>query len=230
MYRRSNLKQHFMNAFKVVNHYVLFVVLIGVASAIMRYPVISVVSLIISILVHIIIFGKITHAIKGKANDSVIALLRANTVNYLAVAVVMSGVFFLLNRSFISMYELTGFYNREYAVALTGLLKTTLKSLSIYILPFVFVYNVSLPAITKGFMFFFRNPEYSIFIIPISTLSILFSRGLDLWLLNYMADTSSTLYVFSMRVLGGVVLAYLSILLFAVAAYVLVEPRHDSCP
>ena len=182
--------------------------------------VVSLVGLLISLLVGIIVYGRIVARVQGRRNPPSNEVLKDNWLNYLVVVVVLAVPVLLFNY----LAKLAPFSPELFILAKEGL-NALVHMATIYVLPIVFIKSENLVAILAGIAYLVRNFTQSLAIILLVAVIFSLKIAVSLSIIKSWSPGSDIFYLAPVMVLANIVATYFVFLIFTAATVVLLQPK-----
>jgi hypothetical protein len=219
------VRKTIINSVRIVNADIALVLLAGVCGIRIFGGVMTVVSLVglmISLLVGIIVYGRIAARAQGKRNPPNNKILKGCSLNYVVVVVVLSVPLLLFDY----LAKLASFSPESFILAKEGV-NALVHMVTIYVLPIVFLKNENLIAILAGIAYLFRNFTESLSIVFLVAAMFLLNIAVSLNMVKAWSPELNILSLAPVMVLVNVVATYLVFLIFAAATVVLLRPKPE---
>lgn len=184
--------------------------------------VVSLVGLLISLLVGIVVYGRIVARAQGRRNPPNNEVLKDNWLNYIVVVVVLALPVLLINY----LAKLAPFSIESFILAKEGL-NALVHMATIYVLPIVFIKNENLVAILAGVAYLFRNFTESLTIILLVAVMFSLNIAVTLSITKAWSPEVDMLSLAPVMVLVNIVATYFVFLIFAAATVVLLQSKRE---
>ena len=184
--------------------------------------VVSLVGLLISLLVGIVVYGRIVARAQGRRNPPNNEVLKDNWLNYIVVVVVLALPVLLFNY----LAKLAPFSIESFILAKEGL-NALVHMATIYVLPIVFIKNENLVAILAGVAYLFRNFTESLTIILLVAVMFSLNIAVTLSITKAWSPEVDMLSLAPVMVLVNIVATYFVFLIFAAATVVLLQSKRE---
>jgi hypothetical protein len=219
------VRETIINSVRIVNTDLALVLLAGVCSIRIFSGVMTVVSLaglLISLLVGIIVYGRIVARVKGGRNPPSNTILKDYWLNYVVVVVVLALPALLFGQ----LAKLVSFSLESFILAKEGL-NALVHMATIYVLPIVFIKNQNLVAILAGIAYLLQNIKGSLAILVLVAIMFAFNMVVMLGLIKVWSPEEGILSLVPFMVVVNVVFTYLAFMVFAAATVMLIKPRSE---
>jgi hypothetical protein len=182
--------------------------------------VVSLVGFLISLLVGIVVYGRIVARVQGRRNPPNNEVLKNNWRNYVVVVVALAVPVLLFNY----LAKLASISPESFILAKEGL-NALVHMATIYVLPIVFIKNENLVAILAGIAYLFRNFTESLAIILLVAVMFLLNIAFSLSLIKSLSSELDIISLAPVMVLVNVVATYFVFLIFTAATVVLLQTK-----
>lgn len=215
------MKEIIIQSSRTVNADIILVLMVGVCNIRIFSEVMtwfSIVGIVISVVIGIVVFGRITARVRGIDCLPSGIILKEYWLNYLLVTFVLAIPAILFSQ----IAKLFTFSPTSFLLTKEGL-EVLVQIVTIYVLPIVFLKNESVIAIITGVIYFFKRIKKSLPIIGIVAVIFVINIAVLLRAIDVMPIEPNMQTLVPIMVIINVIFSYLAFLAFAAAAIVLAE-------
>ena len=216
----KKMNSYFLLSLRIVNSQIFFVLLIAVFN-VRSFPLLYLIFSVFSLLLTVVIFGHFIEVIRiGDTELSFSQNIKKHFLNYFLVSFALGVLALILNKLVGQVTE--GLY-------VASLLTSSIKSLTIYTMPVVFIWSKNIVAIPLGIQILAKNFRFSLPLFGLAFLSG-FTLLLFIPLFTYISQfiEGRLLPMVISGYILGFISSYLSCVLFVTASLVLIRsPQMD---
>ncbi|MCZ6731891.1 MAG: hypothetical protein O7B27_04965 [Gammaproteobacteria bacterium] len=215
------MKEIITNSSRIVNANIGLVLLVGVCnirilSGVMTY--VSAVGLAVSIVLGIVVYGRIIARIEGESCLRSIDIVKENWLNYILVVVLLAAPVLLFSQV-VKLFLISSQY---FFLAKEGL-AALINMATIYVLPIVFIKKQNVVAIFAGIAYFIQNLKRSLPIVGLVAFMYIINIAAAFGFISLMQPAGDILSIVPVMVVFNTFVTYLSFMIFAAASLVLTE-------
>ena len=211
------MMEHIKNSIGYANRfpaYILFIGIFEVAFISGRLADISLVGFLVSLVLEVILLGKISNLITAKEEPHNINILKENWLNYFIIVIAISSPIFLLDQAN-NIFTFSVLNHLILKISLT----VFIAAISFYVLPIAFIKKINVQALLVGIYYLFTNFKYSIPLLSIVIISALVKFSPLLFITQFQ---SMGIYgIIPIVLLSSVLYVYIAVVVFGAATLTL---------